>query len=120
MLSWRKSISRPQRAPSDSAFRDRVRVALQKALIGQITPAMRLVSVEAVESRLAVIVFFDRDLSHDDRDDFVDEVASCVGVELGDPPRGPAVACHFVRCDEPQRVPVRGEVVFARKGVLTY
>lgn len=99
------------------AFGDRVRLAMQKALVGQVTGAMRLVSVEHDPAAVRVVVYFDRSIGEEDREEFAEEVASCVGLELGDPPGGPAVQCHFVRCDEPQRVPVRGEVVFARKGV---
>ncbi len=99
---------------------DSVRLALQTALIGQITSAMRLVSVEHEATIVRVIVFFDSELPEDDRAEFADEMASCVGLKLGDPPGGPQVVCHFVRCDEPQRIPVRGEIVFARKGVRTF
>ena len=98
-------------------FRDRAKVALQKALVGQITREMRLVSVEIERARLRVIVYFERSLGEEDRREFAEEAVSCAGLELGDPPAGPEVECHFVRCDEPQRVPVRGVVVFARKGV---
>lgn len=101
------------------AYRERVRLALQTALIGQITAAIRLVSVEIGAATIRVVVFFDLSLSDDDQSELADEVASCLGLALGDPPAGPAVECHFLRCDEPQRVPVRGEVVFARKGVST-
>ena len=97
-----------------------VRLAIQKALVGQITPAMRLVSVECGEDSIRVVVYFDRALSTSDREEFCSEITDSLGLELGDPPAGPAVDCFFLRCDEPQRVPVRGEIVFARKGVAVY
>ena len=96
-----------------------MRLALQAALIGQITPEMRLISVEVEPAAIRVVIYFDRVLPDDDRDAAAEEISSCVGLELGDPPAGPVVACHFLRCDDPQRVPVRGLVVFARKGTLT-
>ncbi|MGC1274374.1 MAG: hypothetical protein WBC44_11760 [Planctomycetaceae bacterium] len=108
-----------RRERTATAYRDRVRLALQTALIGQITAAIRLISVELGAATIRVVVYFHLSLSDDDQSDLSDEVASCLGLELGDPPAGPAAECHFLRCDEPQRVPVRGEVVFARKGVLT-
>lgn len=97
----------------------RVRLALQRALVGQITPAMRLLSVEADGEAVRVVVYFDRELPQADREEFDADVTDGLGLELGDPPVGPGVTCHFLRCDEPLRVPVRGEVVFARKGVRT-
>ena len=104
---------------SVEAYRRRVRLALQTALIGQITPAIRLISVESDAAVVRVVVYYDQALSDDDRGDLAAETVSCLGLELGDPPAGPAGECHFLRCDDPQRVPVRGEIVFARKGVQT-
>ena len=95
----------------------RLRLALQKALVGQVTAEMRLVSTEGAPETVRVLVYYDRLLPEEDRAEFAEEAVSCVGLEFGDPPVGPAVRCHFVRCDEPQRVPVRGAIVFARKGV---
>lgn len=114
---WPKRAVAP--APSKPSTRDRLRLALQKALVGQITPEMRLVSVEPSDALVRVVVYYDHNLPDDDRAEFADEVASVVGLDLGDPPAGPEVACHFLRCDDPQRVPVRGEIIFARKGVGT-
>jgi hypothetical protein len=118
-LFWTTVRRRAADRRAGRAFHDRVRIALQKALVGQVTGEMRLVSVEAGRELVRVVVYFDRLLSEEDREEFAAEVAGCVGLELGDPPAGPVVECHFVRCDEPQRVPVRGEIVFARKGVGT-
>jgi len=109
----------PTAAAPKLGSRDRLRLALQKALVGQVTPEMRLVSIEPSDALVRVVVYYDRSLPDDDRAEFADEVASVVGLDLGDPPAGPEVACHFLRCDDPQRVPVRGEIVFARKGVRT-
>lgn len=92
---------------------------MQKALVGQVTSEMRLVSAEIEPGVIRVVVYFDRVLAEEDRAEFVEEAACCVGLDVGVPPGGPTVQCHFVRCDEPQRVPVRGTVVFARKGVRT-
>jgi len=117
--AWRRLDRRPNREAEERRS-DTVRLALQTALIGQVTAAVRLISVEHDSSVVRVIVFFDSELPEDDREEFADEMASCVGLRLGDPPDGPVVVCHFVRCDEPQRVPVRGEIVFARKGVRTF
>lgn len=93
---------------------------MQKALIGQITPTMRLVSVEEDSKNVRVIVYFDEHLDEDDRVEFAVEISDCLGHDLGDPPAGPTVKSYFIRCDEPQLVPVRGEVVFSRKGVRAY
>lgn len=120
MSRW-KRLTRQQRSRErDEQRADAVRLALQTALIGQVTETMRLVSVEHDATVVRVIVFYGRELSEGDRDEFAEEMASCVGLKLGDPPVGPNVVCHFVRCDEPQQVPVRGEVVFARKGVRAF
>lgn len=99
---------------------DQLRLALQTALIGQITSTMRLISAERDDAGVRVIVFFERTLEGDDQLEFEAEVASCVGLRLGDPPAGPPVRCFFIRCDEPQRIPVRGEIIFSRKGVSAF
>lgn len=119
MSPWKRLTRRDRRLDDEDRRSETVRLALQTALIGQVTSAMRLVSVEHDAAVVRVIVFYDRELPEDDREEFADEMASCVGLRLGDPPDGPNVVCHFVRCDEPQQVPVRGEIVFARKGVRT-
>lgn len=106
--------------PLRAGHSDCLRVALQKALLGQITPTMRLISVEAEDDLIRVIVFFDQRLDDHDRDDFEEELASCLGASLGDPPLGPSVVSHFIRCDEPQLIPVRGEIIFSRKGVRAF
>jgi hypothetical protein len=115
---WRKTARTA--SASLRVFRDRVRLALQKALVGQVTPEMRLVSVESDSETVRVVVYFDRNLDEADREEFAAEVAACLGLDLGDPPAGPVAQCHFVRCDEPQVVPVRGEIVFSRKGVRAF
>ena len=120
MSAWKRLTRRRRPANSEERRADTVRLALQTALIGQVTETMRLVSVERDATLLRVIVFYGGELSQGDRDDFAAEMVSCVGLKLGDPPDGPSVVCHFVRCDEPQQVPVRGEVVFARKGVKAF
>ncbi|MBA3315464.1 MAG: hypothetical protein M3552_09750 [Planctomycetota bacterium] len=120
MSVWHAIYGRRDKASQVEGLSDDLRLALQTALIGQITPAMRLISVEQDEAAVRVVVFFDKALADEDRTEFEDEVASCVGLKVGDPPAGPAVACFFVRCDEPQRVPVRGEIVFSRKGVSAF
>jgi hypothetical protein len=117
---WNRLTRREQPTDNEQRRSDAVRLALQTALVGQVTSSMRLVCVEFDETSVRVIVFYDRELPPDDREEFAEEIASCVGLKLGDPPLGPVVACHFVRCDEPQHVPVRGEIVFARKGVRAF
>jgi hypothetical protein len=120
MSVWDTMSMRREPKPSGASFSDRARLAMQAALVGQITPTMRLISVEPDAASVRVVVFFDGTLPDEDRAEFEEEVASCVGLKLGDPPLGPSVACYYVRCDAPQRVPVRGEVVFSRKGVLVF
>jgi hypothetical protein len=119
MTAWNR-LTRRQRATRHQDRADAIRLALQTALIGQVTDTMRLVSVEHDAAVVRVIVFYDRELPEDDREEFAAEMASCIGLKLGDPPAGPNVVCHFVRSDEPQQVPARGEIVFARKGVRAF
>lgn len=120
MSTWKRLTRRKESSRREERRSDTVRLALQTALVGQVTPSMRLACVEHDETSVRVIVFYDRELAQDDREETADEMASCVGLKLGDPPLGPVVVCHFVRCDEPQQVPVRGEIVFARKGVRAF
>jgi hypothetical protein len=107
-------------AHGDDARLREVLLAVQRALVGEISPAMRAIAVEVGHAQVWLYVFHDGDADDEEIDDFDAAVvaqlerdapglAAADGVE-------PEVGFSYVRVDEPAPLPVHGHLVFARKG----
>jgi hypothetical protein len=108
-------------APRDDGERRRdVLLAVQRALVGEISPGMRAVAVEIGPAQVWLYVFHDGEADEDEIDDFdaavvaqlesdAPELATSDGVE-------PEIGFSYVRVDEPAPLPVHGHLVYARKG----
>lgn len=86
-------------------------MALQRALLGQVSPQLRGVSVDQDGQRIHLKFFFNGPVSEEDR-----VAASEVETELlGDLPRDKRLDTEIVRLDAPQRLPDSGQWVFRRR-----
>ena len=101
-----------------AALRKRVLLSVQRALMGEVTPEMRVVEVELSTSRILIRIFTEGEASEALRADCDAGLATQVVADFPYPERGdPQVALEFVRCDQPQSIPVRGQIIFALAGV---
>ena len=102
---------------SATDIRIRVLLSVQRALVGEIIPEMRAVDVESSQARIVIRVFTEGDASESVREDFDAGMVTQVVADFPYPGQeDPTVAFEFVRCDSPNRVPVRG-ICFAQAGV---
>jgi hypothetical protein len=93
-------------------------MSVQRALLGEITPEMRAIEVEWSPERIMLRVFTEGEAGERLREDFDASAVTQVIADFAIPAEGgPHVAFEFVRCDAPERIPVRGTLVFARAGV---
>jgi hypothetical protein len=93
-------------------------LSIQRALVGEITPEMRVVEVELSRTQICIRVFTHGVPSAALRDDFDAGMVTQVVADFPYPDReDPEVSVEFVRCDSPHPVPVRGIPVFALAGV---
>ena len=87
-----------------------------RAMLGEITPEMRAVTVEINARHLTVRVYHNGLASDKLWDDFD---AAMTEVYADFPAEGPdavSVDYKLIRCDAPQLVPALGQPIFVRKG----
>lgn len=86
-------------------------MALQRALLGQVSPQLRGVSVDQDDQQIHLNFFFNGPVSEEDR-----VAASEVESELlADLPPDKRVETEIVRLDAPKRLPDSGLWVFRRR-----
>ena len=86
--------------------------AVQTALLGEITSAIRLVTIEVHGQAVTVRVYHNGDVTDEFRDDF-----EAVGTEVHALlPRTASVEVLFERNEEPNPIQILGWPVYARKG----
>lgn len=99
----------------DNDFRISVLLSVHRALLGEITPEMRKIEVEISRQLIVIRVFTDGAASEQVKDDFGGSVVTQIHADFPPPNRdNPRVELEFVRIDAPERIPVRGHLVFAR------
>ena len=99
------------------SLRSSVLLSVQRALVGEIDPYMRAVSVEWDESRIRIHVYYDGLVTDEALGDFDAGAVTQVVADFPYPEReDPSVEFDMLRCDSPSPVPARGVLVFARKG----
>ncbi len=90
-------------------------LSVQRALLGEVTPAMRAVAVELTPGHLRVRVYTDGESTAEARLEFDLEVMSEVLADFPWPEFGsPEISLEFVRHDPPARLPAWGWYVYAR------
>jgi hypothetical protein len=95
----------------------RVLLSVQRALLGEITPEMRAITVAWSPAEIRLRVFVDGPVSDAAMADFDASAVTQVVAEFSYPERGnPRVEFEFVRIDPPAPVPAVGTFVFARAG----
>jgi len=96
----------------------RAYLSVQRALVGEITPNMRLISVEASAAEIHIWVYYDGPITEEETEDFDASVGTQVVADFPYVERGePRVLCHFVRHDVPQRLMQvqAGRAVYGRR-----
>lgn len=91
--------------------RVRVLLSLQRALVGEVFSALRMVSAEWTERTLTIFFYVDGEL----RDDDEGSVFSIAGEVAGDFEPDVAVNHHVVRCDMPTPIQDGRACVFGRR-----
>ena len=97
---------------------ERAMIAGMRALLGEITPAMRVATIEVTDRRILLRVYHTGEASDELRDDLDaagTEILSEVPWDAATPPE---VDVQLLRCDEPSAVSVEGWPIFARKGTI--
>jgi hypothetical protein len=94
----------------------RALLSVQRALLGEVTPEMRAISLELSQKVLRVTVFIDGLVDEDLVDDFDSAVITQIIADFPEPDRDdPAVEFEFIRADVPAPLEPRGRWVYFRK-----
>lgn len=96
---------------AENERRCEVLLSIQKALLGEIPPSLRAVTVSWNETDLKFFCYFDGPISEEDK-----ESMSCVETELiADLPEDNNISYDVIRIDAPQRIEAEGVWVYARR-----
>lgn len=97
-------------------FRTGVLLSVHRALLGEIRPNMRAISVEWSEKNIRISVYVDGEIDEEAGDEFDAGVVTQVVADFPHPHvNDPIVDVEFIRCDAPAKLDCRGEIVYARK-----
>lgn len=97
------------------AYQEQVAQVVRRALVGEVTPAMRAVAVECTDAEVLLRVVFDGPISDDACGEFDAGVVGLVAEDVAALGHGsPRVRFEFIRVDAPVPIPSRGTFVFAR------
>lgn len=92
-------------------MRIRVILSVQRALLGEVSPALRGVTVGWDEKRIAILCYYDRRISEEDR-----EAMSCVETEvMADFPADLQIDLDVIQCDAPQEMKLLDVWVYCRR-----
>ena len=97
-------------------LRARVLLSLKRALLGEVTSEMRAISVGLFVEKILVTVYHDGPVAPAIVENFDAIAITQVIADFPYPERGdPKVELQFQRCDSPQPIAPRGQLVYARK-----
>jgi hypothetical protein len=97
-------------------LRSHILLSVQRALIGEIVPNMRAISVEWTSQNIHLWVYIDGPIDEQTREDFDAVVITQIIADFPNPDNhDPVVKFDFVRCDSPEKLDCRGVLVYARK-----
>ncbi|MBX6313852.1 MAG: hypothetical protein IRY99_13190 [Isosphaeraceae bacterium] len=100
--------------PRETDRRRRILLSLQGALLGEVPPALRGVTVGWDERSIRIIAYFDGEISEEDR-----ESMACVETEvIADFPEGEEIRLDSVRRDAPAAMETLNEWVYLRREPL--
>ena len=91
-------------------------LSVQRALVGEITSQVRVVSVEVNARQITVRVYHHGAASDELWDDLDASMAEVYADFPSDGPEAVSVNLKLLRCDEPEPVPALGIPIFGRKG----
>jgi hypothetical protein len=92
------------------------KLSVMRAMLGEITPEMRAVTVEVNARHVTVRVYHDELASDELWDDFDAAMTEVYADFPADGPDAISLDYKLLRCDSPQLIPALGEPVFVRKG----
>jgi hypothetical protein len=96
---------------NNSITRTRVLLSLQRALLGEVFPALRKVTADWSDSAVKFWAYVDGELAPQD-----EESLSCVSAEVAaDFSPGVEIDYEIIRCDAPQRIQDGRLAVFCRR-----
>ena len=88
-------------------------------MLGEITPAMRVATIDAVPGRIVLRVYHEGEASEELRED-LDAATTEILAEFTSDPQIPKVDLVLARRDEPGPLLVEGWPILARKGTGAY
>jgi hypothetical protein len=97
----------------------RATLAAVRAMLGEITPAMRVATIDAAPGRIVLRVYHEGDASEELRED-LDAVVTEILAEFTSDAEIPEVDLVLARRDEPGPILVDGWPILARKGTEAY
>ncbi|QDT14916.1 GNAT family N-acetyltransferase [Alienimonas californiensis] len=115
---WWGGSENSNRAAGAVSMETKLRLGLQVALNGWIGDETRLVTAAWTRETVSIIVYTHGEIAAELAEDLREEVAQCLVPTLDPQYSGtPVVNVAFVRLDDPQPIPVKGIVIFSRRGV---
>ncbi len=91
-------------------------LSVQRALVGEIIPAFRLISVEYSEAEIKIWVYHDGKINVDEIEKFDSSVITEVVADFPYPNNSdPKVDFEFVRLDYPEKINPKGIPVYGRQ-----
>ncbi len=91
-------------------------LSVQRALVGEILPTFRLISVEYSEAEIKIWVYHDKKIDSNEIEEFDRTVISSVVADFPYPEHSdPKVAFEFVRVDYPEKINPKGWPVYGKR-----
>ncbi|WP_340104173.1 hypothetical protein [Rhodohalobacter sp. 8-1] len=91
-------------------------LSVQRALVGEIIPAFRLISVEYSEAEIKIWVYHDGKINANEIEEFDSSVITEVVADFPYPDDSdPKVELEFVRLDYPEKIKPEGWPVYGRR-----
>ena len=91
-------------------------LSVQRALIGEIIPAFRLISVEYSDAEIKIWVYHDGKINSDEIEEFNTTVVTEVEADFPCPEQSdPKVDFEFIQIDYPEKIKPKGWPVYGRR-----
>ena len=98
-----------------SELRVKAILSAQRALLGDVKPYVRAISLDVTKSLLKLWVFHDGPVPLEDIENFDAVVVAQMVADFPDPDKSdPSCEFEFVRIDQPGKIDPRGEFIFYR------
>lgn len=95
--------------------RQQILLSVQRALVGEVWPSIRAISVDISTTRVSIYAYWDGPIDADQLEEFDGGAITQVVADFPYPEHGdPSIRLRPMRCDAPQPIPVRGQLVYAR------